>query len=72
MSAICNQSTEATLGSTYVVRPFWRCLDAQLFIATQIGTLPGASSLRHGALKNQVQHFSERMLHGKKLQSVEY
>ena len=25
-----------------------------------------------GALKNQVQHFSERMLHGKKLQSVEY
>jgi DNA-binding IscR family transcriptional regulator len=25
-----------------------------------------------GALKNQVQQFSERMLHGKKLQSVEY
>ena len=24
-----------------------------------------------GALKNQVQHFSERMLHGKNLQSVE-
>jgi len=28
--------------------------------------------VRHGALKNQVQHFSERMLHGKKLQSVEH
>jgi len=25
-----------------------------------------------GALKNQVQHFSERMLHGKNLQSIEY
>jgi hypothetical protein len=24
------------------------------------------------ALKNQVHHFSERMLHGKKLQSVEH
>ena len=29
-------------------------------------------SFKGGALKNQVQHFSERMLHGKKLQSVEY
>ena len=25
-----------------------------------------------GALKNQVKHFSERMLHGKKLQTVEH
>jgi len=29
-------------------------------------------AVTQGALKNQVQHFSERMLHGKNLQSIEY
>jgi DNA-binding SARP family transcriptional activator len=28
--------------------------------------------IKEGALKNQVQHFSGRMLHGEKLQSVEH
>ena len=34
--------------------------------------IPAESLIRQGALKNQVQHFSERMLHGKKLLSVEH
>ena len=36
------------------------------------GSIPTMDRFIQGALKNQVQHFSERMLHGKKLQSVEY
>ena len=45
-------------------------LSAKTYELTDI--LVNVARVTPGALKNQVQHFSERMLHGKNLQSIEY
>ena len=39
--------------------------------AASLAILISAAFFSLGALKNQVQHFQRRMLHGKNLQSVE-
>jgi tripartite-type tricarboxylate transporter receptor subunit TctC len=44
--------------------------DGHTLLMGNIGVIAINAGL--GALKNQVQHFSERMLHGKNLQSIEY
>ncbi len=40
--------------------------------AAQVAKLPLLHDHKDGALKIQVQHYRERMLHGKKLQAVEH
>ena len=60
----------------------WDIKYSAAFVPMSVWSLPSLAGLafasrllatfKQGALKAQVQHFSGRMLHGKKLLSVEY